>query len=158
MSKFKIGDKVFLSPDSQWVARNSLDVSSANPLNMEGVIDEVDGSEYGIMWGNGRHNSCYEDCDLISAVVRQPIQECPYSVIEELECKIESLEQLVSEQAARIRELEAEYVQEQAKCYIRLNTLLTSHRSFQESNECRSNELANTVKLLQYVYDIVRVV
>lgn len=110
MSKFKIGDKVFLSPDSQWVTRDSLGGSSGNPLNTEGVIDEVDGSEYGIMWGNGRHNSCYEDYDLIPAVVSQPTQECPYCIIEELECKIDSLEDLVSEQAARIRELEGLYL------------------------------------------------
>lgn len=107
MSKFKIGDKVFLSPSSRWVDDGSSDAYSVNPLKIEGVIDEVDGYEYGIMWSNGRHNSCYVDEDLLPSVVSQPTQECPYCIIEELECKIESLEELISEQAARIRELEA---------------------------------------------------
>ena len=113
MSKFKIGDKVFLSPSSQWVDDASSDAYSANPLNIEGVIDEVDGYEYGIMWSNGQHNSCYADDDLIPAVVSQPTQECPYSIIEELECKIDSLEELISEQTREIEALTA------AICWLR---------------------------------------
>lgn len=56
--KFKIGDEVYLSEDSEW--NNG---SKANPLNVLGVIDDIDleDNTYGIMWSNGIHNSSYTD-------------------------------------------------------------------------------------------------
>ena len=107
MSKFNAGDKVYLLPSSRWVSDESLDDRSANPLNVEGVITHVFEDSYKIKWGNGQINSCYEDCDLILAENKQPEQDCPYSIIEELSAQVENLEELVAEQAARIRELEA---------------------------------------------------
>lgn len=104
MNKFKIGDKVMLSPDSQWVNGYSFATDSANPLNIEGVIDQYEDGEYGVMWGNGRHNGCYEDVDLLLA--QQTTPECPYAVIEELSAHVENLEELVSEQAERIRQVD----------------------------------------------------
>ena len=107
MSKFKIGDKVMLSPDSRWVDYASHKYDSDNPLNVVGVIDEADiyhHMEYGIMWDNGKHNSCYTDADLI--LVYETQEEYPYAVIEELECKLESFEELITQQAKQIRELE----------------------------------------------------
>ena len=106
MSKFNVGDKVYLLPSSGWVSDESVSARSANPLNVEGFIDEVDGYGYGIKWGNGRHNSCYTDDDLILAEDKQPEQDCPYSIIEELSAQVENLEELINQQAARIRELE----------------------------------------------------
>lgn len=87
-------------------------------------------------------------------LAEQPEQDCPYSIIEELSAQVENLEELVSEQAARIRELQYDSQAQQAECYRRLNDLLTSHRSFQKSTECRSNELTDTIKLLQLCYDL----
>lgn len=107
MSKFSIGDKVMLSPDSMWVNGYSRNVESANPLNIEGAITYVFDDTYKIKWGNGRINSCYTDDDLIPTVAKQPEQECPHAVIEELSAQVENLEQLVSEQAARIRQVDA---------------------------------------------------
>ena len=80
-------------------------------------------------------------------LVEQPEQDCPYSIIEELSAQVDNLEQLVIEQAAQIRELQSVSQAQQAECYLRLNRLLTSHRSFQESTECRSNELAASIVL-----------
>ena len=107
MSKFNVGDKVSLLSTSQWVNQSPLEFDSSNPLNVEGFIDEVNGYEYSIMWGNGQHNYCYTDDDLILAEDKQPEQDCPYNIIEELSAQVENLEELVAEQAARIRELEA---------------------------------------------------
>lgn len=110
MSKFKIGDKVMLSPASKWANAYSYNSGSANPLNVVGVIDEIDEAElyhhmaYGIMWNNGKHNSCYTEKDLI--LVSETQEECPYAVIEELECKLESFEELITQQAKQIRELQ----------------------------------------------------
>ena len=108
MNKFKVGDKVYLLPSSGWVNQSSLKFDSTNPLKVEGFIDDVDvNGLYVIVWGNGQHNSCYKDDDLILAEDKQPEQDCPYSIIEELSAQVDNLEQLVAEQAARIRELEA---------------------------------------------------
>ena len=92
MSKFNVGDKVYLLPSSGWVNQSSLEFESSNPLNVEGFIDEVNGYEYSIMWGNGQHNYCYTDDDLILAEDKQPEQDCPYSIIEELSAQVENLE------------------------------------------------------------------
>lgn len=153
MSRFNVGDKVFLSPTSDWVNDGSNEADSTNPLNVEGAITHVFYGSYRIKWSNEQINSCYTDDDLIPSVAKQPEQECPHAIIEELYAQIENLEELVSEQAARIRVLEADYVQEQAACYLRLNNLLQKHESFQESNKCRSDELADTIEVLQDAYD-----
>ena len=97
MSKFKIGDKVILSPDSQWVSRDSTEAGSTNPLNVEGVIyKNYSGEEYEVKWSNSTHNYCYTDDDLILVVkhlTQQTQYECPYAVIEELQCHVETLEE-----------------------------------------------------------------
>jgi len=60
-SKFKVGDKVLISDDSQWY-----DQGDSNPANVEGVITEIKNEDLGIYvkWSNDKSNS-YNDRDLL---------------------------------------------------------------------------------------------
>ena len=61
-SKFKVGDKVILSDDSQWHSWTDF----SNPANTEGIITEIKDEDLGIIveWSNGETNS-YNDRDLL---------------------------------------------------------------------------------------------
>jgi hypothetical protein len=61
-SKFKIGDKVMISDDSQWHSWTDF----SNPANTEGIIKEIKDEDLGIIvrWANDETNS-YNDRDLI---------------------------------------------------------------------------------------------
>lgn len=73
MSKFTIGQKVMLSPNSKWVNTGSQASYSMNPLNVSGVVVEVvarsvgyDGCTYVVEWSNGKWNAAYtDDCLLL---------------------------------------------------------------------------------------------
>ena len=68
MSKFKIGDKVMLSPNSEWVEGDSNDAYSCNPLRTQGTITHQDfysvRHKWEVEWCNGTVNT-YGDTDLI---------------------------------------------------------------------------------------------
>ena len=61
-SKFKVGDKVILSDDSQWHSWTDF----SNPANTEGIITEIKDEDLGIIvkWSNDEINS-YNDRDLL---------------------------------------------------------------------------------------------
>lgn len=108
MSKFKVGDEVMLSPESGWVTPYSTQYECPNPLNVVGVISEVDFCgryEYSINWGNGLSNCAYGDDDLIPVSKQQTQYECPYAVIEELEAHVETLEQALEKVTKELIEL-----------------------------------------------------
>jgi hypothetical protein len=86
--KFQVGDKVFLSSDSEWN-----DVYGSNPIHIEGVVDFIDESEnlsVHVKWSNGASNA-YRHNDLFSI-----IKEDTPSELEEAYARIDSLEELVS--------------------------------------------------------------
>ena len=60
--KFKIGDKVMISDDSQWHSWTEWN----NPANTEGIITEIKDEDLGIIvkWSNGETNS-YNERDLL---------------------------------------------------------------------------------------------
>lgn len=97
MSKFKVGDKVIRTGEDypqygmiggQVYTVNGFDQDWEGGISVEGIPDKYWLAEY------------FEPAN-------QTKQECPYSIIEELEAKIDNLEELISEQAAHIRELES---------------------------------------------------
>ena len=61
-SKFKVGDKVILSDDSQWHSWTDF----SNPANTEGIITEIKDEDLGLIvkWSNDEINS-YNDRDLL---------------------------------------------------------------------------------------------
>jgi hypothetical protein len=61
-SKFKVGDKVMISEDSQWHSWTEF----SNPANTEGIIKEIKDEDLGIIvrWANDETNS-YNDRDLL---------------------------------------------------------------------------------------------
>jgi len=61
-SKFKVGDKVMISEDSQWHSWTEWN----NPANTEGTITEIRDEDLGIIvkWSNGETNS-YNERDLL---------------------------------------------------------------------------------------------
>ena len=65
--KFKVGDIVLISDDSQYY-----DITSSNPANVEGEITEIQRGDLGIIvkWNNGESNS-YNECDLILVEAEQ---------------------------------------------------------------------------------------
>lgn len=68
MHKFKVGDRVMLSPNSRWVNDYSNRPDSNNPLNVVGVITYMTSyGRYRIYWGNGTCNSSYTDHCLLPA-------------------------------------------------------------------------------------------
>lgn len=170
MSKFKVGDWWGISDASDEMIAELVEELEQDGWCVESYI-QINGLGECCKWPRiGLRPECgtitlftegnygfdeYRQLDLIANQVfkQQPEQDCPYCIIEELEAKIDSYEELISEQASQIRELQSDSQAQQAECYRRLNDLLTSHRSFCESTECRSNELADTIKLLQLCYD-----
>lgn len=71
MQKFKVGDKVFLRPESKWAAYGVNTEESSNPLNVVGEItryseDDLKNDGLGITvdWNNGYLNS-YAEEDLV---------------------------------------------------------------------------------------------
>jgi hypothetical protein len=60
--KFKVGDKVMISDDSQWHSWTEF----SNPANTEGTVTEIKDEDLGIIveWSNGERNS-YNDRDLL---------------------------------------------------------------------------------------------
>jgi hypothetical protein len=60
--KFKVGDKVMISDDSQWHSWTEF----SNPANTEGIVTEIKDEDLGIIvkWSNGETNS-YNDRDLL---------------------------------------------------------------------------------------------
>jgi hypothetical protein len=61
-SKFKVGDKVMISEDSQWHSWTEF----SNPANTEGIIKEIKDEDLGIIvrWANDETNS-YNERDLL---------------------------------------------------------------------------------------------
>jgi hypothetical protein len=61
-SKFKVGDKVMISDDSQWHSWTEF----SNPANTEGIITEIKDEDLGIIveWSNNERNS-YNERDLL---------------------------------------------------------------------------------------------
>jgi len=82
------------------------------------------------------------------------------SQLEELEAKIDNLEEYISELVKENEQLkdllhESGSLKQQARAFCELNDVLTTHPSFRENDEqTRCEELVNTVKVLQQVYDV----
>lgn len=112
MSKFNVGDKVMLSPDSRWVEGGSKEPDSYNPLNMEGVIiDEDVNSErhkWGVRWSNDRTNT-YSTNDLLPITgVSVRVETNLHDIIEEQEAHIENLEEALEMVTKELIELRGE--------------------------------------------------
>lgn len=100
MSKFKVGDRVMLSPSSVWVNDGSDRPCSANPLNAVGVIVGVDFSDdtYNVDWDNGQYNTCYTDNCLLPAGNYITVDSLDYEDSEELDAEDkEIIKQYLSE-------------------------------------------------------------
>lgn len=105
MSKFKVGDKVMLSPESMFVNATSNYADSYNPLNIIGTVaDFVTSAVCNVEWCNGNSNY-YRDEDLIPIPDAQPKYECLYAVIEELQAHVETLEDALDKVTKELLEL-----------------------------------------------------
>lgn len=156
MSKFKVGDKIIRVADEypqygMYIGKvytvKEVEDGFQESISVEEIPDKY--------WLEDYFELHYE-------LIEQSTQECPYDTIDELEAQVENLEELVSDQAHQINQLtealdyfKNEYSRQynQAQCYFRLHDLLQKHESFQKSGKCRSDELADTIEVLQDAYD-----
>ena len=79
-TKFKIGDRVTLSENSEWFSEDSYDMRSCNPINCQGTVIRAP-NDLRVEWDNGIINSCYsESClDLVETQTRPPSIEITFS-------------------------------------------------------------------------------
>lgn len=100
MHKFKVGDRVMLSPSSRWVDPRSSSDTSYNPLNVVGVIVGLQCGEYQIEWSNGKCNCAYTNACLLPAGNYITISSLDYQDSEELDAEDkEIIKQYLSEGA-----------------------------------------------------------
>jgi predicted RNase H-like nuclease (RuvC/YqgF family) len=110
-----------------------------------------------------KQNEAYEVCckwERVCAYKENSIVKEDVPQTEELEAKIDNLEEYISELVKENEQLkdllhESGSLKQQARAFCELNDVLTTHPSFRENDEqTRCEELVNTVKVLQQVYDV----
>lgn len=170
MTKFKafeIGDKVWLSSDSDWVDEYSNWDDNSNPLGQVGivikVVSDANDFDYTVMWENGQTNE-YRSIDLIPVLQWKPVADVVtevdthnelVSLVEEQEAHIENLEEAMcslSQEVMLLRSIVGNMpaLQSRSDTYIEMANALRSHPSYIElSGGCFKDELLFNIKVLQ---------
>lgn len=100
MSEFKVGSRVYLSKDSQFIGGND----QFNPLGVVGVIDSIKVRcelPVNVVWSNGKANDYNYDDLYLAEPIYNPEQS---DYIAELECRVTELEELCEDYAKIVAE------------------------------------------------------
>jgi hypothetical protein len=146
--QYKIGDKFVVVCDEHYQFNKGVIVEfEEDDQSSAPNFKHKKASEVSCKWGR------------LAAYKERSIIKVGASQVEELEAKIDNLEEYISElvkENDQMRELlhERESLKQQANTYMKLSAVLTTHPSFRQNEEhTRREELVNTVKALQFAHD-----